>query len=88
MNPLLSMKSGPIKVGVGDFTTLKHTGTIKLEVTKIEDKILSSPFDFVNYIEAKIPDKEYREQRCFSCNRCSAGGFAVRENRTCLHGLP
>ena len=62
-NPLVSKISGPINVNVGDFSTLKHTGTIKLEVTKIEDKILSSPFDFVNYIEAKIPDKEYREQK-------------------------
>ena len=62
-NPLVSKISGPINVNVGEFKTLKHTGTVKLEVTKIEDKILSSPFDFVNYIEAKIPDKEYREQK-------------------------
>ena len=63
MNPFESKKTGPINVNIGDFSTLKHTGTIKLDPIKIEDKILLSPFDLVNYIESKIPDKEYREQK-------------------------
>ena len=60
---LESVVSGEIDVNIGDFSALQTIGTIKLEPVKIEDEILLSPLDFVNYVECKIPEKEAREQK-------------------------
>ena len=55
--------SGPIDVDFGNLQLLQSTSTIKLDPMKIEEKILLSPFDFVNYIEIKMPEKEAKLQK-------------------------
>ena len=60
---LNSIQSGEISINVGDFQPLQTIGTIKLEPEKIDNEILLSPLDFVNYIECKIPEKEAKTQK-------------------------
>ena len=57
-------KSGEIDINkLGNLQTLQRTSTVKLDPTLIEENILASPFDFVNYVENKMPDKEARIQK-------------------------
>ena len=46
----------------GNLMQLKKTSTTKLDLNLIEPKVLSSPLDFVNYLEVKIPEKEAKLQ--------------------------
>ena len=55
--------SGEIDINVGDFSALQTVGTIKLEPVKIDNEILLSPLDFVNYVESKMPGKEAKNQK-------------------------
>jgi hypothetical protein len=55
--------SGEIDVNIGNFSALQTIGTIKLEPVKIENEILLSPLDFVNYVECKMPGKEAKNQK-------------------------
>ena len=48
---------------IGELQILQKTKSIKSDITKIEDNILLSPFDFVNYLECKIPEKEAKEHK-------------------------
>ena len=48
---------------LGHLQSLQMTNTIKLDPTKIEDNILTSPFDFVNYVESKMPEKLAKMQK-------------------------
>ena len=57
-----SKRSDIIDISQG-LQTLQRTGTVKLDIMKIEDNILLSPFDFVNYVECKIPEKEAKLQK-------------------------
>ena len=58
-----SQKSLEINTNFGELQSLQTTKTVKLDPTKIEENILLSPFDFVNYLECKIPEKEAKEQK-------------------------
>ena len=60
---LQSIPSGEISINVGDFQSLQTIGTIKVEPEKIDNEILLSPLDFVNYVECKIPEKEAKNQK-------------------------
>ena len=58
-----SLKTLEINSNIGELQSLQTTKTIKLDPAKIEENILLSPFDFVNYLECKIPEKEAKEQK-------------------------
>ena len=60
---LKTIPSGEISINVGEFQPLQTMGTIKVEPQKIDNEILESPFNFVNYIECKIPEKEAKTQK-------------------------
>lgn len=59
----LESKQSVIDFNDGNLPTLQRTSTTKLDPMKIEDNILLSSFDFVNYIECKMPEKEARMQK-------------------------
>ena len=60
---LEAKKTQEINDQIGQLQILQPTKTIKLDPTKIEDNILLSPFDFVKFIECKMPEKEAKEQK-------------------------
>ena len=47
-----------INPNFGRLVSIPISKTIKLNPFEIEDKILASPIDFVNYVEIKMPQKE------------------------------
>ena len=52
-----------ISPNLGRLESLQFSGSIKSDPAQIEDKILASPIDFVNYVEIKIPEKDAKAQK-------------------------